>query len=392
MSAQQYENQRRRQNQVSMTYVRPEHKRTKGGRGLKPAPIRTLRPTTEYRKQVPSRGQQMKTRRDVLVLANREQFQTVATVNGEAQYQENINPINPKINSLAHIAAGFSYYRFKKLRFEYIPECTTGKDGRLTMAFGYDPNDTTFPPNIQQLSAFYGACTSPFWVDCTVSVDIAKVNQMQSMRYISPNTVEKRWTDVGILFIDAGGGSVTTTMGTVWIDYEIELFIPQPQVLNQYPTNTTVDYFELPSDQTLSNGVPLALTTFTGMLNAGNVTSVGTVFTLQPGTYIISSQAQFFLSGWGSAGQVINEFKLSVTHDFGSTDICYAVDDESYGVAGDVLLALDDTTPLQVVLTNGQTTIQWFVTSTFSTYFTGATILSNAFKKGVTSICFNKVG
>lgn len=149
---------------------------------------------------------------------------------------------------LAGIAANFAKFKYKRIRYRYIPAVATVESGRVTLGLAYDPSDPS-PTNQSQLMTFSRAVTGPVWGDLSLDVDVNKFNYNQHMMANS-TTISTLLGGLGstaagfaastalsqrspvICLVGVDGAASSLFCGTLMIDYEIELTDPIPAALN----------------------------------------------------------------------------------------------------------------------------------------------------------------
>jgi len=157
--------------------------------------------------------------------------------------QPGLSAIFPQIAPTAHL---FSKYRFRSLRFKYVPRCGTGDSGQVTLA--YNPDCLAIPPtNFTEATAYEGTAFGPVWMDGTC-VDVRD----HELRYIRtgaapPNTDLKTY-DCGTLTILIDDLSTDgPSKGFIIADYEIEfssrVLIPPSgcEIQREYNQTSTSD-------------------------------------------------------------------------------------------------------------------------------------------------------
>lgn len=150
---------------------------------------------------------------------------------GPSDYQYLMIQTNPGISSafpwLSAQAAGYQQYRFHSLRYEYIPRVGTSESGALYMAAEYDV-DQGAPQDEKVISAYDGCVEDNLWQKLALRVDCKGLHASAPRRYIrtSTDTTGEKY-DGAIIYIATQGAQSAKSYGKIWVDYDIELFIPQ---------------------------------------------------------------------------------------------------------------------------------------------------------------------
>jgi len=207
-----------------------------------------------------------------------------------------INPANQLVFPwLSAQASCWEKYRFTKLNFELVPGNPTTYAGRIYAMIDYDYDDIV-PASMVDMGASYGLVTKDVWQPFRLEVDCGRMNSGMQYRYVSAadriNGVEPRTVFGGYAFFAAQGTNVACTWD-VFVDYEVELTIPQqpagaaqgtlvPRTVplnavpsgNYYIIQPSATSLSLPTVVSGSTGVPALVNGLTSYLGA-NVLDIG---------------------------------------------------------------------------------------------------------------------
>nr|UHS72317.1 MAG: putative coat protein [Tombusviridae sp.] len=133
---------------------------------------------------------------------------------------------------LGQLATLYDKFIIRKLHFEFIPSLPFTSTGQVAMYWDSDP-DPIFPSNFQQVSGNVYAKAVQISQPCTLAVRPNQVNRLPqyqtSMASGSPSadTATAGW----LVFVNQDGSLSTATtgvisLGTIWVDYEIEFLNP----------------------------------------------------------------------------------------------------------------------------------------------------------------------
>jgi hypothetical protein len=169
------------------------------------------------------------TSRGDCIVAHREYVGDIAGSVGFANASYHINPgLNILFPWLAGIAASYEQYKFRRLRFMYTPLTSTATVGQFIMGVDYDAAD---PPALTkaELQQYDGVYAGPSWQPgaCVFQTDRLFARRLFTRQYFEPAQDAKTF-DSGLLQVATQGFSGTSTIGELWVEYEIELFVPQP--------------------------------------------------------------------------------------------------------------------------------------------------------------------
>jgi hypothetical protein len=170
------------------------------------------------------------------------------------------------------VASRYEKYRFKSLRFKYVPSVSKMYGGALAMCPIYDPADPP-PRSRRELYNAEGAVHSPVHQNLSLNIPGARLNRSMYVRSTHGDLVdanELRLSDIGYITVtlfDLDGSLATTIQaaaaayGDVFVEYEVELM--SPRVSGSSPKHA---HFRMRGDQS-HIGVADKYHSFTGGLN-----------------------------------------------------------------------------------------------------------------------------
>ncbi len=151
-----------------------------------------------------------------------------------------------------NVSLNYSRFRFRKLKFHYIPSCATTATGQVSLGIGYDMGDF-FPQSLGGINtagnnyvtdytgdtvSMQPSVNAPAWQPVSVEVPIEKfgVNKVASAADYGVGTtitdaLQRNWFSDGYLLAVASF-SPTVTIGRVVCEFEIELIDPIPSSFN----------------------------------------------------------------------------------------------------------------------------------------------------------------
>lgn len=153
-----------------------------------------------------------------------------------------VNPGNDQLGPyLSNIAVSWEYYRYRSLRIRYEPSCSTTTTGTVMFCIDYDASDSP-PGNKQQLLMNQNAVRSAPWMPVSMSL-VKSANDAQIKRFVLDNVpplgTDPKLYNLGNLFI-ATEGNPLVTLGELFIDYEVELSVPQGATGEDAGSETTL--------------------------------------------------------------------------------------------------------------------------------------------------------
>ncbi len=139
---------------------------------------------------------------------------------------------------VGQLATLYDKYIIKKLHFEYIPSLPFTSTGQVGMWWDSDP-DPVAPTSFQQLSGNVYAKAVHQSQPCNLAIRPNQVDRLPQYQTSLSVTSSSDTATAGVFnFVNQAGttgGSSTgaLTLGTVWIDYEIEFLNPGNPTLGQ---------------------------------------------------------------------------------------------------------------------------------------------------------------
>lgn len=165
-----------------------------------------------------------------------------------------VNPADVNLFGwLARIARSYSYYRWKRVRINYVSGCATGLSGDMTMGLFYDYEDANawgFLGSITALTQTEHAVQGPVWgstshVDSSgrmistmyMDVDVERAHMRTPWHLIDAANISAVSDNQSVAFYIghalAPNGAGTVFAGSIWVDYEIEFRHPATVDANQ---------------------------------------------------------------------------------------------------------------------------------------------------------------
>lgn len=195
----------------------------------------------------------------------------IATINHSSAFTTTSFALNPGLSAtfpwLAPMAAQWEQYRFKKLIFNYVTRTSTTTVGSVLLAPDYDASDSA--PTSEVNMASYQDCVEDVpWKNLVCRMNAASMHVIQQRKYLRTGSIpagtDVKLYDVGNFFVGTTGGVNTDPIGKLYVEYEVEFFVPQ-------------------KESATSSGSSFAYT-------GSNITSTGTFDTLcQTATAIIAA-------------------------------------------------------------------------------------------------------
>lgn len=220
----------------------------------------------------------------------------LASVNGSVDFVSTKFPLNPGLATvfprLSKEAAVWQHYRFKKLSFRYVTRSSTNTAGSVILSPSYNPAEIA-PSNETEASNTAQAVEDVTWskeITCRLKPgSMYPMGPKKQVRYFNiPGDLNVY--DVGNLYVCTKGQLDATEIGKLWVDYEVEFYIPQSTPITPYPRDMTIVTMT-PSALTPADGVSeiawLPLDPVTNPLDLSLDSKTSTQITLPKGAYSI---------------------------------------------------------------------------------------------------------
>lgn len=215
------------------------------GRAVRNAPVARTRSFGT------SRPQQRQTNRGFRV-KHKELVRTITPREWEVINVLNVNPgidvaSGGVFSWLCPIAQRYEKYMFHNIRFTYLPRCSTSVTGSFFMAPETDINQNG-PTSMRQMSNYKGFVSNSFWTEQSMTVAKFDLDSTTKIRYVrgGQEVGDLRLYDAFKLCIgsspsDINGLPVTSELGYLYVEYDVELFIPQinDETQSMYQITTT---------------------------------------------------------------------------------------------------------------------------------------------------------
>lgn len=158
----------------------------------------------------------------------------IGTVYGYSAWTPNATLIQPGFSVsfpwLSQVASSYEQYRFRKLKFRFMTSVGTNVGGNVYMIPDYDAGDTSPPTEAKGLVNDKGTGGVP-WANYTVSLPTSNLHPNGRRKFTRHAGLlafsDLRTFDCGNLFVCTVGCTESSVIGRLFVEYEIELFVPQ---------------------------------------------------------------------------------------------------------------------------------------------------------------------
>lgn len=213
----------------------------------------------------------------------------IQSVNGSVAFTATKIAVNPGLDAsfpwLAPQAKQWEQYHVHRLEYRFVTRTSTATVGSVLLAPDYDALDTT-PTTEAQVSTYQDAVEDAAWRDqcCRLSVDA--MHPLGPRKYVRSAAVgaDLKTYDVANLFLCTVEEVGTDAIGKLWVDYDIEFFVPQSG--DSTASSETTTFRTQVAAQTLATGVSESVEFDTLVVDPlGIGTPVVGVFTPPAGAY-----------------------------------------------------------------------------------------------------------
>jgi hypothetical protein len=183
----------------------------------------------------------------------------VQSVLGSVAFTATKLPLNPGSSTtfpwLSSQADGWEQYRFNKLAFEYFTRTSTATLGSVILAPDYDASDRA-PPTEAAVTSYMDCVEDAPWKDIKCQLNTTSMFPMGPRKYVRTAEVpgSKKVYDAGNLWLCTVEEVGTDAIGKLWVEYDVELFIPQT-VNSAGQAESSSVYSITTAGQTLATGV-----------------------------------------------------------------------------------------------------------------------------------------
>lgn len=227
----------------------------------------------------------------------------ISTINHSVNFSVVSFALNPGLSAtfpwLAPMAAQWEQYRFKKLIFNYVTRTSTTTVGSVLLAPDYDASDSA--PSSEVNMASYQDCVEDVpWKNLICKLNTASMHVIQQRKYLRtsaiPSGTDVKLYDVGNFFVATTGGTSTDAIGKLYVEYEVEFFIPQKESASSSGTSFSLTASNISFAN--SSNLFVTPTIVSGFTLPSNV---GGSYTIPKGSWLFTLR---FALGFGGSGTI----------------------------------------------------------------------------------------
>lgn len=194
---------------------------------------------------------------------------------------------------LATQAVGWEQYRFHKLCYEYISRSAATRDGTILLAPDYDVLDAA--PATELVAASYrDSMEDSSWQNVNCYLDVDAMFGVGPRKYVRASAVagaDMKTYDCGTMHVCVVGQADSSAIGKLWVDYDVEFFVPQTNQSGVASNPSQFAQFNLSANQSLTTATAATLGFDETVTNNLSITNSTGVFTLPLGNWEIYVEA-----------------------------------------------------------------------------------------------------
>jgi hypothetical protein len=152
---------------------------------------------------------------------------TQSVSSADERYYHAVNPGLSSVFPWLHaVASSFEKYTFHKLKFHYITSLPTSIRGMVALIPDYDAADSNTTLGKGDLLGFADAARGPCWANVTLTCDKKSLGPVRFTREgFSFGGDIKTYDQLQLIVMH--NAATTGVVGELWVEYDVELFIPQ---------------------------------------------------------------------------------------------------------------------------------------------------------------------
>lgn len=199
-----------------------------------------------------------------------------------------LNPGNstsfPRLSQEANV---WEQYHFRKLKVIYTPAVSTATGGTIVLTPEFNANQT--PPTTESgLLNHQGSKSGAPWADLEIILPASNMHGNAYRKYIRDGTVvgDLNTYDAGQLHVAGVSNGGTGVMGKLWMEYEIEFYVPQVEPATVIPRS--VSFWGNTGNQTIVTTVEEPVEYDNETVNALQITTSDNLNFIAPkGAYLV---------------------------------------------------------------------------------------------------------
>jgi len=220
----------------------------------------------------------------------------VGTISGNTTFGSVAYALNPGIAAtfpwLSTVASSYEQYSFRRLRFHYVTRCATSYVGSVLLAQEYDALDSA-PSTEVNMAMMAGAKEDVPWRDQVIDFVVSDMFPLGPRKFVRSGalstTADLKTYDAGQLFIGLAACADTSAIGKLWVEYDVDLYIPQNPNASQVAAIGAGALFTLHAAESFSSGVAKLVSFDTSAYNSIGASNTSGSVTLLSGNYMVEA-------------------------------------------------------------------------------------------------------
>lgn len=182
-------------------------------------------------------------------------FNVVGSPNWTIQTRFATNPgLQSAFPWLSQVAANYEQYQVHALSYEYITRTGTNTPGSVQIIPDYDPMDPA-PSSESAASSSQDMVEDSCWRNLVCKLNVANIHGMAKRLFVRnqsiPAGADLKTYDGAIINLATADSSGNPTFGKLWVEYDIEFFIPSVVSHSITPKGAFVHVTGVPSNSTI---------------------------------------------------------------------------------------------------------------------------------------------
>jgi hypothetical protein len=222
----------------------------------------------------------------------------IGDINGSTSFVTTKYSLNPGIGEsfpwLSGEADKWEQYRFHKLRFEYVPRCASTTVGSVLMSPDYNIRDQSPSTEVEAADTF-GAKESSVWSGFGIDLDPNAMFPLGPRKMIRGAIVagDMNLYDVGALYVSTTGEGDTSLIGKLWVEYDVEFFVPQNSPSDYSGPSRTSFFWNSSSQNYINNAETPAIFNHVEADPLGIGPQSGGYYVPKKGSYLVMCSMSF---------------------------------------------------------------------------------------------------
>lgn len=160
-----------------------------------------------------------------LVMKHRE---FLMDISGDSEESIEINPgLAAVFPWLSTIATGFEQYNWNFLKFQFVPTVSATKPGLIALCPDFDPDDNDDPMVKRDFYQFAKTTRDSVWKGVNLHLGKRDLQKRKNLYVRLGVEEQERFTDALHLWVITSGVGDQSTVGELWVEYEVILQTPQ---------------------------------------------------------------------------------------------------------------------------------------------------------------------